>query len=461
MDPQVIQSYLVEYICSLSWKTSQAAPIVNALKDLKLSTEDLSLLTDKVFVCCGSSELQNIPALVYQLLLVSMQGKGDQALKGIAKLFEGMEKAWSAPGASKVPLLAVEGTVLLQINIVAKQKQELGHNLIKSLKEDFSPLKPFLFGMLLSLARISRCEKQVFDYLQDAVLLYFSKLTGECDAPDDLVNEVVSRSHHWDITIQSFVQFGKSLIKSSSAITSKGLVAILADTSQERQKPRLRRVLLGVDILLKLFESHDAVRSDILKQCQQEILNNSSCSIFYTHLLARLCIQCRTAVMEYSTLVKECLDCFLIISPKVALYCFISILPLLLCKPDLKNYSVIVLRKAMFSRDYNHRYTALKCLMHLALADTLPDFVSTSQSHACFSQQSQSQRSSVGEICNDLLGFLRKGLKQQYSLRKVLCSGFTELAHLKPDLGVKAMEVSHLLSFYFPLSLRKEMCLMN
>merc|ERR1711977_391485 len=121
-----------------------------------------------------------------------------------------------------------------------------------------------------------------------------------------LVNEVVSRSHHWDITIQSFVQFGKSLIKSSSAITSKGLVAILADTAKERQKPRLRRVLLGVDILLKLFESHDAVRSDILKQCQQEILNNSSCSIFYTHLLARLCIQCRTAVMEYSTLVKEC-----------------------------------------------------------------------------------------------------------------------------------------------------------
>ena len=39
-------------------------------------------------------------------------------------------------------------------------------------------------------------------------------------------------------------------------------------------------------------QSHDAVRSDILKQCQQEILNDSDCSIYYIHLLARLGQRC-------------------------------------------------------------------------------------------------------------------------------------------------------------------------
>ena len=55
----------------------------------------------------------------YQLLLASTQGKGDSALRGIAKLFERLEKkCWANPETSKVTLLTVEGTVLLQVNLV-------------------------------------------------------------------------------------------------------------------------------------------------------------------------------------------------------------------------------------------------------------------------------------------------------------------------------------------------------
>ena len=465
LNPQLFQTKLVEYICSLNWKPSQAAAIVHALRDLKLQSEDLSRIMRKILVCCTDTELQSIPALVYQLLIASLQLKSDTALRGIAKLFERLEnKCWSNPGTTKSGLLAVEGTVLLNINIVAKQKQDMAQTLIRSLRESSSSLKPFLFGMLLSLARITKSEKCIFDYLEGVALAHFSQKSHPMPSKawvavthagavvdssfEDLADEMISRSHHWDVTIPSLVNFGKALIR-SAGVGAKDRTALLGGGMRNQENPKLRRMLLGVYILHKVFESHDAVRSDILKQCQQEILNNSDSSIYYIHLLARLCLECKAAVAEYSNLVKECLDCFLIISPSLAVYYFISVLPLAACTADLKNYAVIVLRKAMFSRNYDHRLTAVKCLMHLALADALPDFRAIGfGSQASFSQQSQGSR--VGEVCHDLLGFLRKGIKQQYTLRKMLYTGFMELAKAKPELANRAFEMllPHFHEFY-------------
>jgi Fanconi anemia group I protein len=479
LDPDGFQTMLVDYICSLNWKSSQAASIVNALRDLDLRSEELTSLVKKILICCSDSELQSIIPLIYQLLLVSLKGKSEVALRGVAKLFEKLErKCWSNPTTSKATLLTIEGTVLLQMNIVAMQKHELAQKLLKSLKENALPLKPFLFGMLLSLARIGKCEKFIFDYLQDTVLVYYSKQVAvmpskswlQLNSSNDfclagLIKEMVSRSHHWDITIQSLLNLGKTLIK-PTGISAKELNRTLSQGYEECQSPQLKRILLGVDILQRLFEGHDAVRSDVLKQCQQEILNNSSSSIFYIHLLARLCVNCKSAVLEHVNLVKECLDCFLILSRKVAIHFFISVLPLMVSEPNLKKYAMIVLRKAMFSRDYNHKLTAVKCLMQLALGDILPEFSATTGSHASYSQQSQSAiRSSIGEICHDLLGFLRKGLKQQYSLRKVLYAGLSELAIIKPDLGKRVVEMllPHFQEFYeqdqtFQSPLKLERC---
>ena len=465
LNPKIFQTKVVEHVCALNWKPAQAAAVVGALRELKLTEEDLTALIRKTMSCCLGTDLQNVPALVYQILLASLQGKADTALKGVAKLFERLERKHWAQGEDRGVLLTVEGTVLLQLNIIAKQKQTLAQTLVRALRESPSaPLKPFLFGMLLSLARVAKCEKHVFDYLQDAVLAHYSckgpklpcrswgalQSAQEGQSFESLVDDMVSRSHEWDITIQGLVDFGKSLVR-ATGVGARDRVGLLVGGAAGEGNPLLMRIMLGVYILTRAFESHDAVRSDILKQCQQEILNDSDCSIYYIHLLARLCIECKPAVAEHSGLVKECLDCFLVILPGVAVHFFISILPLLACTADLKNYAVIVLRKAMFSRNYDHRLTAVKCLMHLALADALPDFRTLVGSHASCSQQSQVNLSaSIGEVGHDLLGFLRKGLKQQYSLRKMLYTGFAELARLKPALSNQAFEMllPHFHGFY-------------
>ncbi|QDZ17722.1 FANCI solenoid domain-containing protein [Chloropicon primus] len=464
LDPDLFQTKVIEYVCSLNWKSAQAAAIVGALRELRLGAEDVSIIIKKIVAFCMSADLQSVPALVYQLLLTSLQGSSDMALKGVAKMFERLEKKfWSDASSSKTILLTVEGTVLLQLNIIAKQKQNMAQTLVRALRESGSPLRPFLFGMLLSLARITKCEKCIFDHLQEAVLSHYASKrlqmpsrtwkmarAAVCDNSfEDLVDETVSRSHYWDVTIQSLVQFGKTLIKSTS-ISARDRAALLSGGAEEDNNPWLKRILLGVYILHKTFEAHDAVRTEILKQCQQEILNNSDCSIYYIHLLAKLCIHCKPAVAENSGLVKECLDCFLIISPSVAVNYFISILPLLACSRDLKNYAVIVLRKAMFSRNYDHRFTAVKCLMHLTLADALPDFRADSGSQASCSQHSQVVNPSGSGGYHDLLGFLRKGLKQQYALRKMLYNGLTELSKLKPGLANLAFEMllPHFHEFY-------------
>merc|ERR1719443_113878 len=90
--------------------------------------------------CCLGTDLQNVPALVYQILLASLQGKADTALKGVAKLFERLERKHWAQGEDRGVLLTVEGTVLLQLNIIAKQKQPLAQTLVRALRESPSAL---------------------------------------------------------------------------------------------------------------------------------------------------------------------------------------------------------------------------------------------------------------------------------------------------------------------------------
>ena len=97
------QLRVVQHVCSLNWKPSQAASIVSALREFKLSEGDLDTVIQKVLICCSGADLQSIPALVYQLLLASLQGKGEVALKGIARHFDRVEKKqWTEASASRV-----------------------------------------------------------------------------------------------------------------------------------------------------------------------------------------------------------------------------------------------------------------------------------------------------------------------------------------------------------------------
>lgn len=121
---------------------------------------------DKVFDGMKNVELQDLPSLVYQLLVLASKGFSKrEVIEGIVMFFG--SKMGSKAGSI---VRQVEGTVLLHLNFAVKQDPSLGQELMGIVRSDIRVLNYFVVAMLLSIARVRRFSESSMGILKTALV---------------------------------------------------------------------------------------------------------------------------------------------------------------------------------------------------------------------------------------------------------------------------------------------------
>nr|KAF6287128.1 FA complementation group I [Pipistrellus kuhlii] len=182
---------LISTLCSGRWDRRYVIQLTSMFKDVPLTPEEIGLVMEKVLKMFSKLNLQEIPPLVYQLLILSSKGSRGKVLEGIVAFFNELDRQHRAEQSGDelldlitVPsgeLRHVEGTVVLHVVFAMTLDCELGRALLKHLKAaqqgGFSNnICPFSITLLLSVARIQRFEEQVFDLLKASVFKSFKDL---------------------------------------------------------------------------------------------------------------------------------------------------------------------------------------------------------------------------------------------------------------------------------------------
>lgn len=113
---------------------------------------------EKVFVGISRVDLQDLPSLVYQLLVLASKGFSKrEVIEGIVMFFG------SKMGLKSSSIVRqVEGTVLLHVNFAVKQDPSLGQEVVGLVRSDLRAFNHFTVAILLSVSRVRRfCDSSI------------------------------------------------------------------------------------------------------------------------------------------------------------------------------------------------------------------------------------------------------------------------------------------------------------
>ncbi|KAI3691576.1 hypothetical protein L6452_31372 [Arctium lappa] len=407
-------------------------------------------------------ELQDLPSLVYQLLVLASKGFNKrEIIQGIV-LFFGTKLHLKKTSSNIVR--EVEGTALLYVNFAVKQDPSLGQEVMGLVRSDLQVIDHFVVGLLLSIARIRRYRESSMGTLKTALTTAYKdyKFSRHCKwLPDGLKEEylqnailtekavlrAVNESNYGrEHIIPSIVQLGFVLLESMEEINLKELENTGLMGSQE----------LGIQILQRLFEVHDMARNEIIEQCKFRILSlKPEQSLAIIRLLGNLVLNYSYPMLEHVSHLKELLDYFGFMHNKVASHLINSLLPLIKFSHNLQDYIILVVRKAMFRQDDHIRLAAAGAIINVILADKR-----SKQNKPCSYQESSSQASSSqlpaiprgmgSDLFKELSGLLQRCLYQQAKVKEIIYWGLLKLVLVDPLTAGEVFDflLPHFLQYY-------------
>lgn len=467
MAGQEYKQHLLNTLCSSRWNPQCAIHLAAIFRDVPMTSGELQFVMEKIIRSMKDLDFQELPPLVYQLLLLSTKGHKQVVLEGVTSFFnkldetchrEDKDASSEVQTVSKDQLRHMEGTVILHITFAVKQDQELGKEFIKYLKAHQSTpssiLTPFNIALALSIAQIHRFEETIFEYMKSAVLRSFkdeerrkqSKWVREnipacCSVQEQVLETVRNSLFGWDHVTQGLVQLGFTLM---DAFGPKSFET----TSLWNPTPTQHSYKLGSLLLLDTFKAHELVRSEILHQILNRVITKATTPVnHFIELLASTVSAAPHVLLETLPRVKEALDYLSFLQPKSAEGFLKAIQPLLKISLTLRDSLILVLRKAMFSRQVDARRIAvtgfLLILKHFkVLGGGISSSQPSSQLSQTFSHSSQIQvdvhvrGSGVGNeaLCLEILGNLRRCLTQQADVRMQLYEGLFNVLCKNPQL---------------------------
>lgn len=137
---------LINSLCSSRWDPKCVIHLTTMFRDVPLSPEELQFVMEKVLRMFNKLDLQEVPPLVYQLLLLSAKGCKKQILDGIVSYFKeqglcieeerkrGQSLDVEFESVPHDQLRHVEGTVILHIVFAMRLDHELGREFLKTFK---------------------------------------------------------------------------------------------------------------------------------------------------------------------------------------------------------------------------------------------------------------------------------------------------------------------------------------
>uniref|UniRef100_A0AAQ5X624 FA complementation group I n=1 Tax=Amphiprion ocellaris TaxID=80972 RepID=A0AAQ5X624_AMPOC len=470
-------------ICKV-WDPQCVIHLTTMFRDVPLSSDELQFLVEKVLRMFTKLDLQEIPPLVYQLLLLSAKGCKKQVLDGIINYFKEQDVQQEEESldleVQSIPqdqLRHVEGTAILHIVFAVRLDHELGREFLKSFKvihriTSYVDLCPFSVALLLSVARIQRYEEQVFDLLKGAIIKSFKDeqlqqgskflqdlLTGHCSVAQMILDTVKNSVFGWDHVTQGLVQLGFFLLDTFGpkpgpfGKSTEGSATVARTPTQQACK-------LGGQVLLQSFKMHEPIRGEILEQVLNRLVTKTASPVnHYLDLFSDIVVSAPMILLESSSKVTETFDHMSYLPLATVQGLLKAVQPLLKISMSLKDALILVLRKAMFSSQLDGRKSAVTgFLLLLKNFKVLGSLASSQCSQAISSSQIQVDvhsryNSAANEaFCLEILSSLRRCLGQQADVRLMLYEGFYDVLRRNSQLASSIMQTlfSQLRRYYEP-----------
>ncbi|XP_036909535.1 Fanconi anemia group I protein [Sturnira hondurensis] len=496
------KTQLINTLCSGRWDQQYAIQLTAMFRDVPLTAEEAEVVTQKVLKMFPKLNLQEIPPLVYQLLILSSKGSRKRVLEGIIAFFSELDKQHKEEQSGDelldlvtVPsgeLRHVEGTVILHVVFAIQLDCELGRELLKHLKAgqqgDCAAMCPFSIALLLSATRIQRFREQVFDLLKalvfksfkDLQLLQGSKflqnLVPHRPCVSAMILDVVKNSvHSWDHVTQGLVELGFILMDSCGPKKIASGRAVVTSSGLSRT-PNQHACQLGANILLETFKIHEVIRQEILEQVLNRVVTRASSPIsHFLELLSGIIMHSPLVLQSCSSKVTESFDYLSLLPLQTVQGLLKAVQPLLKVSMAMRDSLILVLRKAMFARQLNARKSAvagfLLLLQNFRVLGSLSSSqcsqpVSLSQVHVDVHSRYSSAANEA--FCLEIMDSLRRCLSQQADVRLMLYEGFYDVLRRNSQLASSIMQtlLSQLKQFYEPQAdvlppLKLEACILT
>ncbi|XP_030223080.1 Fanconi anemia group I protein [Gadus morhua] len=476
---------LINSLCSSRWEPKCVIHLTTMFRDVPLSPEELQFLLEKVLRMFGKLELQEVPPLIYQLLLLSAKGCKKQVLDGIIGYFNeqdlqqkdeqerGESMELEVQAIPKDQLRHVEGTAILHIVFAIRLDHDLGREFLKSLKLSYGDLCPFGVALLLSVARIQRYEDQVFELLKGAITKSFrdeflkqgskmlKDLFPECCSVAQMIRDTVSNSvFGWDHVTQGLVQLGFFLMDTFGPKPGPFGKPAESGPSGAARTPNQQACLLGRQVLLEGFKMHEPIRGEILEQVLNRLVTKTASPVHhYIDLFSDIVVSAPMILLESASKVTETFDNLSYLPLATVQGLLKAVQPLLKVSMSLKDSLILVLRKAMFSSQLDGRKSAVTgFLLLLKNFKVLGSLASSQASQGISSSQIQVDvhsryNSAANEaFCLEILSGLRRCLGQQADVRLMLYEGFYDVLRRNSQLASSIMQtlLSQLRRYYEP-----------
>uniref|UniRef100_A0A8B9WGC6 FA complementation group I n=1 Tax=Bos mutus grunniens TaxID=30521 RepID=A0A8B9WGC6_BOSMU len=296
---------LINTLCSGRWDHQYVIQLTSMFKAVPLTIEEVEFVVEKVLKVFSKLNLQEIPPLVYQLLVLSSKGSRKRVLVGIIAFFNKLDQQHNEEQSGDeyldlitVPLdelRHVEGTIILHIVFAIKLDFELGRELLRHLKAtqqgDFSSICPFSIALLLSVTRIQRFEEQIHEMIRQEILeQVLNRVVTRASSPInhflDLLSDIIKYSplvlqscsskviETFDYlsflpvqTVQGLLKAVQPLLKVSMSIRDS-LILVLRKAMFASQLDARKSAVAGFLLLLKNFKVLGSLSSS---QCSQSI----------------------------------------------------------------------------------------------------------------------------------------------------------------------------------------------
>ncbi|XP_053282030.1 Fanconi anemia group I protein [Pleuronectes platessa] len=463
---------LINSLCSSRWDPQCVIHLTTMFRDVPLSPEELQFLVEKVLRMFTKLDLQEIPPLVYQLLLLSAKGGKKQILDGIIGYFKeqdihqdkeqkhGESLDLEVLSIPQDQLRHVEGTAILHIVFSIRLDHDLGREFLKSFKTSYGELCPFSAALMLSVARIQRYEEQVFDLLKGAIIKSFKDeqlqqgskflqdvLPGHCSVARMILDTVKNSVFGWDHVTQGLVQLGFFLMDTFGPKPGP-FGKISEGSSTVARTPNQQACKLGGQVLLQGFKMHEPIRGEILEQVLNRLVTKTASPVnHYLDLFSDIVISAPMILLESSSKVTETFDHLSYLPLATVQGLLKAVQPLLKVSMSLKDSLILVLRKAMFSSQLDGRKSAVTGFLLLLKNFKVLGSLSSSQcSQAISSSQVQVDvhsryNSAANEaFCLEILSSLRRCLGQQADVRLMLYEGFYDVLRRNSQLASSIMQ---------------------
>uniref|UniRef100_A0A0E0KDJ4 Fanconi anemia group I protein n=1 Tax=Oryza punctata TaxID=4537 RepID=A0A0E0KDJ4_ORYPU len=449
-----------------SWSSPTLLAVASLLRDLPAAYRyRVPAFVAKVLSLLPAADAQDLPALAYQLLLLASKPLHPRAvLSGLLRFFGGHRgsRLRAPPSIAR----QVEGTVLMHVAFAVKQDPALAREVVAAVKADAAgTLSGFAVAVLLSVARVRRFNDAAVGVLRNAVITSRRdyRISRRCKwLPDCLKEECARAANCVEKALVKAV--GESIGGREHVVPSIVQVGFLlleaSDTDRKEEVGSNEGVMsteeVGVDMLKSLFDIHGMARTEIIEQCKFRILSaKPSRSLPVIRLLGGLVRSHPFQMLEFIAHLKELLDYFAFLNDKISTGLINCILPLTKFSRDLKDYIILVIRKAMFKREDAVRIAATNAIVELIIAENKhrrneANPFQDSSSQPSSSQQPETHLEIGGGLFQELSGLLRRCFMQQARVKEALYNGLIQIVTSDPSIAENVLDFlwPHFLNYY-------------